>query len=110
MSRSLTLAVLGGGLFLLVQSAAAQPPQWSPAYVPPNPLYALTPYQYQIYAGVPIQTSYGRAFVGWTAPFTPAPQLFSTNYGYGGGYTPPWMSGRFMFLLNRQNWKSLVRS
>jgi hypothetical protein len=92
MSRSLVLAVLGGVGMLLSTSAAAQPPQWTPAYVPPNPLYNLLPYQYQLNVGVPIQTTYGRAFVGWTAPFTPAPQYFSPNYGMGyGGYTPPWM-------------------
>jgi hypothetical protein len=85
--------IAGLGLALFPAAAAAQfAPQFTPALVPPNPLYQLTPYRFQLNLGVTVPTTFGRAFVGWTAPFTPAPQYFSPNYGRP---TPryPWLSG-----------------
>jgi len=68
-------------LTLTCSLVGAQQPQWTPTIAPPNPLYSMTPYRYQINIGAPVPTVYGSTFVGWTAPFTPAPQLFSPNHG-----------------------------
>lgn len=81
MYRIARLFVLATALALVTAVASAQPPQWTPTIAPPNPLYAMTPYRYQINIGASIPTVFGRTFVGATAPFTPAPQLFSPNHG-----------------------------
>jgi hypothetical protein len=81
MNRMTTLLAFAAVLFLGSAPLIAQQPQWTPSIVPPNPLYSMTPYRYQITIGAPVPTVFGSTFVGWTAPFTPAPQLFSPNHG-----------------------------
>lgn len=82
MPRSVTFAAFGGvAVLLLVPArAVAQPGQFTPSIVPPNPLYQMTPYSYQLNIGVTVPTTFGRTFVGGTVPFTRAPQTFSPNY------------------------------
>jgi len=55
--------------------------QFSPAIVPPNPLYQHPAYRFQFSVGPSIQTSFGRTFVGMTSPATRAPQYLSPYYG-----------------------------
>ena len=63
------LLVLCGALGLAAFPATAGA-QFLPAYVPPNPLYQHPAYGYQLSIGTTIPTTYGRAFIGVTAPFT----------------------------------------
>lgn len=65
---------------LLVLPAVATA-QFSPALVPPNPLYQHPAYQFQFNLGASVPTAFGRTFVGVSFPFTRAPQYFSPNYG-----------------------------
>jgi hypothetical protein len=76
MFRITALGLLG--IALLPGFASAQ---FMTSYIPPNPLYQHPAYQYQFYLGTTVPTTYGRAYVGVTVPFTAAPQLFSPNYG-----------------------------
>jgi hypothetical protein len=83
MVRSTVLALCGLAVF-----PAAAAAQFTPAIVPPNPLYQHPAYQYQFNVGVSVPTAFGRTFVGGTVPFTRAPQFFSPNYGQRPVY--PW--------------------
>jgi hypothetical protein len=55
--------------------------QFTPAIVPPNPLYQHPAYRFQFSVGPRIQTAFGSTFVGMTAPATRAPQYLSPYYG-----------------------------
>jgi hypothetical protein len=95
-----TVLTLGG----LAAFPALGAAQFTPAMVPPNPLYQHPAYRFQFNLGTSVPTSFGRTFVGVTFPFTRAPQMFSPNwgqpttmYGWSGSSIPSsgYISGSF---------------
>jgi hypothetical protein len=74
---------MGGlGLAVLIATPGLAPAQYyTPAMVPPNPLYQHPAYQFQYNIGATVPTAFGRTFIGVTVPYTRAPQFFSPYYG-----------------------------
>ena len=79
MLRFKTLVPASLGILALLPAMAAA--QFTPAIVPPNPLYQHPAYRFQFSVGPSVQTAFGRTFVGMTAPATRAPQYLSPYYG-----------------------------
>ncbi len=79
MFRFARLVSVSLGILALLPGAAAA--QFSPAIVPPNPLYQHPAYRFQFSIGPAVQTAFGRTIVGMTAPATRAPQYLSPYYG-----------------------------